>query len=828
MEKKILYLTLIIFLSIASINFLSADEYWITDFDLNFTFHFNSSWDNQTDGFSTFSAGNDQPIGITTDGSDFWIIDNADIFVYHFDSSGNNLSTGFSTSSQTSDGIRGITNNGSDIWITDRTNDEIYHYKLDGTFVDNFDTVVHGSSNPFGIVVDGNDLWVGDLDDLFIYHFDISGNNLTGGFDISSAGVSVPRGIDMESDSSFWVVDFGDNFVYHFDSSGNNLSDGVDLSTINIGAPAGIAIKQITLSNIDITLNVPADSSKQVSDYILFNATLTPTNLNITNATLYIWDSSNSEFVTNTTIITGTSATEITWNLTNFNLGEDYHWNVKAYGNDSNFYWSASNYTFTASAFSEVSTSYNASVLETSYQGFTQSINAVSQITSASVVLWYNGTSYASTVTDLGNGDYKVTSAIDIPLTNTNGNKTFFWEWTLVTATQILKQNTTVFQQEVNKTIFQLCNATFNTPAVNFTIHNATNPYPVLNATFKSAWDHWLGRGSVKRNYSFEYTSETNYTFDFCISHNETFYVDAQIEFDGIASALNFYYLNNASISNDTQLIDLYLLDNTKATLTELETVDAARNPISNVTIQIQSYDIGTDTYYTVAMAKTSENGKDLAYLNWYDTLYKFILLKDGEVVKTTSPYKISSTPQTFEIIEEVTFEFKKFENFDYNLYYNETTKNFVLTFVKPSGVVESVCLRVIKRNITGDTQICLTCETSSSATLYCNINGYGNGTYIASFYATGSLKWIDVLMKTIGEVSGEIYQTLGNINGTVMAIIFAGVVMTFFLITPVLGIVGMLLGMLGAVALGFQPIDYASFLSISFVGGIIIWLIRK
>ena len=271
----------------------------------------------------------------------------------------------------------------------------------------------------------------------------------------------------------------------------------------------------------------------------------------------------------------------------------------------------------------------------------------------------------------------------------------------------------------------------------------------------------------------------------------------------------------------------MYLLNDSLATLTVLQTVDEAQQPISDVIIQVQLYDIGTDTFYTVAMAKTDFKGEDLVYLNWYDTLYKFILIKDGVVVKSTTPYKISKTPQVFELSEETTFEFQKFEDFLYSLTFNDVTGNFVLTYTKPSGLVDSACLRVIKREVNKDIQICLTCETSASATLFCNINGFGNGTYIATFYATGSMKFIDTITEMIGLIN-EVYEEIGNLDGTAIALIVAGLVMVMFLISPVLGVVGMVLGMIAAVVLGLQPADYGTMTGIALVGGIVIWLLKR
>ena len=122
--------------------------------------------------------------------------------------------------------------------------------------------------------------------------------------------------------------------------------------------------------------------------------------------------------------------------------------------------------------------------------------------------------------------------------------------------------------------------------------------------------------------------------------------------------------------------------------------------------------------------------------------------------------------------------------NFEHSLIFNNVTNNFILTFVKPSGDVLSGCLRVIKRNQTNDYTICNICEASSSATLYCNIGAYGNGTYIASFYALGSLSGIINTISTFIGIQSLAYELIGNLDGTVFAIIFAGTVMALFLVS--------------------------------------------
>ncbi len=584
-------------------------------------------------------------------------------------------------------------------------------------------------------------------------------------------------------------------------------------------------------SSLIITLNEPSNTSKKSDPAVRFNVSVIPTLLNLTNASITVWNSSNDIFNSTLNVLSGNETYITSWNITNFSLGQTYHWNVYGCGTNATgtmCNWSISNYTFVSSAFSEINTTYNESVLETTRQTFIININANPSVSAASAGFWYNGTKYSSTVTDGTAGIYKAVNALDISLAEVDGNKTFFWEWefTLTDSTSV-KQNSTTFSHEVNRTWLTLCNTTYTTPFINFTTKNAENPFPLLNATLKTAWEWWLGNGDITRNYSYEDVTEAKYSFGFCMSPNQTYTTNLQAEFDGTGYSQNYHYLVEAPLDNETNNVSLYLLNDSKATLTVLTVYDQAQSPIENVYIQIQLYDVGTDTFYTIGMAKTAFNGEDIAYLNWYDTLYKFILTSNGTVVETTTPYKISETPQIFEISTVTTFVYDKFEDFVYNLYFNNATNNFVLTFVKPSGLVDKGCLRVIKRNPSNDTSICGVCETSSSATLYCNIGSYGNGTFIATFYATGSLKVIDTIYTLIGTVN-EIYDLIGNTDGSAYAFLFAGIILSLFFVHPILGIIGVMLGMLGAMILGFQPINYMEFMGIVVLGGIVIWILKR
>lgn len=622
----------------------------------------------------------------------------------------------------------------------------------------------------------------------------------------------------MLDEMGFWNKTLSDSDISDLWNNGNGLeyegSEGDDLT---------------------VTLISPADSTTSTSTNYTFIGNHTPTeNVNLSNATYTLWHSNATIFNQTTVTITGndTNSTELDISAL---VIDNYVWNIETCAINSSGHTfcesAASNFSLSVSTFSITDAAFNDSVLETSGQNFRVEIDANPNVDSVSALLWYNGTSFASSIADNGGGNYTASNNIDIELTiNQSANKTFLWEFTFVLTSGVTqKENSSIYNQEVNRTYFSECNATWDVQFINITTYDAENPFPHVNASLKSAWEWYVqgGAGTIVRNYSWENVSETNHSFTFCGSENLTFMVDADIEIDNALYAKNFHYFDDASLSNTTSILSLYLLNDSKATLTELNVVDEGQNPMEDVLISIQLYDIGTDTFYTVAMAKTNFNGDDLAYLNWYDSLYKFVLVRNGTTLLSTNPYKISESPQIFEVITQTTYEFDKFEDFEYSLYFNDSTNNFVLTFTKPSGEVDSGCLRVIKRNVTEDYIVCETCETSNSATLYCNIGDEGNGTFIATFYATGSLKFVDTISEVIG-VSSRIYEQIGNLDGTVMAIIFAGIVCMVFFISPVMGVIGAILGALGAIALGFQPIDYATFTGIVFIGGVVIWLLRR
>ena len=594
----------------------------------------------------------------------------------------------------------------------------------------------------------------------------------------------------------------------------------------------GLAYGEPPVLDVNVKLYYPLNNAQTSSLNLNFSANYTATQGNLTNTTLMVWYPNGTLFNTNSTDIDGTS-NSTTLYLSNFSAMSGYKWNYYAcVHNITTSLCDVDSANFTLSITASIDEEYYLSeVYETSSQLLQANVTTPSGSTLHSANLIYNGTTYEATTTTISTNKFKVERTIDAPIIDNGLTKNFHWEFAYTEPDgDITYQNSSGRTQDLVRIYLSNCNATHSDRTVNFTIKDEKNPNPNINASLYSAWKFWLGTGTIKKNMSYENISESVENFGFCINpSNMTYYMDTNIELEKLSWASNYHYFRNASFNNNTMNVSLYLTNLSLTTLTELMVYDRYQNELDDVIIQIQKYDIGTDTYYTIGMVKTSSQGNDLTYLKWYSTFYKFTLTRYGQVLKITDAMKISTTPVKFIVTPDVVFHYDLFSGVTFLLYYNNVTSNFVLTFVDPTGSITSGCLKVIKRTATNDVILCDDCESSTSATLYCNINGTSPGTYIATFYATGSDPY------TFGSISIRIRQTLkdifsqlGNLDGTFLAVALAGSIAFLFLVSPIMGIIGILIGLLASSALGFTTINYITYIGIALIGGFITWQIKQ
>lgn len=516
-------------------------------------------------------------------------------------------------------------------------------------------------------------------------------------------------------------------------------------------------------------------------------------------------------------------------NITNFTIDDIDNKNVTFYVNDTagNLNSETKSWNYIISSTGE---NYQPYVTETSIQDFSINLSYDSSSWSGvSAKFNYKNINYTAIVSGSGD-DISSTYSLNIPVaSNITDINNFYWIVALTNSSGTYLYKSNARSQTVSQVNFRICNYS-NNPQIIFKSFDLLNPTTSINATLKMAWTIKLANGgSIQLNRSFQDLTETNNSWAFCISPNSSNYT---VSVDIVADATGFtpttYYIVDTDYTSITQNVSLYLLNESDATLTEVQVRTTDNKRVKDAYVTVQRYDVGTDTYYTYAILKTDSQGSDLVYLKWYDDFYKFLATTNGGVTGEDGPKKISSSPEIVTVGSTRIYEYDLLKQIDYSLLFNNDTDNFVLTYSDPTGIPNKYCLNVINRKVTGDEIVCDTCAISTSATLYCNLATAGNGTFIASFYVTGSPPYfIDTLYKYVG-AQNELFNAIGNDNATGLAILMSGVIVALFLITPALGVLGMLGGVVLSIALGFQPLDVVTFAGLVIVGLFVMWAVKK
>lgn len=481
--------------------------------------------------------------------------------------------------------------------------------------------------------------------------------------------------------------------------------------------------------------------------------------------------------------------------------------------------------------FIENSQTYNSSVYETSNQVFIINFSYdSSNYFNIGGTLIYNNTNYAGILSGTGS-NILFNASTDIPLGNYD-TKTFLWQIQMANGTGIYYYNSTSYTQVIAPILLYSCTTTSN-QTLNFTAQNEENMTGMVNWNFLGTFNYWLGEGTIKKNVSIN-NLNINYT-SLCISpNNSVFYINAIIQYEKEDYVKRNYYFYNASLTNITNNVILYFLDNVVAKAFIISVKDSSQLPITDAYVYIQRYYPGTDTYQTVAMAKTDGSGNTIGYFEVETEDYKIIVMKDGVIIYTSPVQKVycSATPCTLPIQTSGggVAGWSHVGNLSNLIYYgpsyNSTTGLISYTYIDTSGTTHYGRLWVYKVNsATGKQTICNTNSSSNAATLTCNVTGY-EGTIYAESYISRSpevLVWavsfIIETLKSIMSMQGLFWAMLIILTLAVGGAVMGGVTG---------GIVGTIMGFIGATWLGIASFGMITIWGLIIIGVFIIWQIKN
>ncbi len=488
------------------------------------------------------------------------------------------------------------------------------------------------------------------------------------------------------------------------------------------------------------------DDGSLVSSNVTFNATIEVSGLNLTNATIFIWDSSDDLFFTETKSITGNISNSTFYLVINLTIG-DYTWNVlgSAVNSSGGLFtdFADSNRTFSWVPFTVDEENFNINVFETSRQEFFLNITTLPSILSLDAVLNYNGTRFTADDSCVS-GLCQVSTAIDIPLVSSgqSENKSFFWEISVFDGTNSFFVNLTSDEQNATRLNLEKCDGTFTVETLNFTAFDEQTEAIINPFMFDGSFQFWLGTGTVKRDNSISESSIGSLQLCFTPA-TETLFLDGTIEYDE-ASGTNYtsrnYFFQNDEINNVSQDIELGLLLSEDSTSFILKVQDRDILPVANVLIFTERFYPGEGVFRVIQVSQTDDNGATIGFFKTETVEYRFILKQNGTTVLTTNKQKIvgESVPftLTFTIGDDEGAAWEPFEEIDdltSNVNFNKTSNIASFTYADTSGEFTLARLIVEKVNASGLTNIVICSETStqSSAIITCNLTGNSTGQYI-------------------------------------------------------------------------------------------------
>jgi len=444
-------------------------------------------------------------------------------------------------------------------------------------------------------------------------------------------------------------------------------------------------------------------------------------------------------------------------------------------------------------------------------------------------VINYESVDYTMTITSEGNETFLLRKGFEAPIDDNRADFYFTWD----------SQKTVSYNQTVNPISLGICNSTVNltSPILTFYTRNIEYPRALINTTLVFTFTYGIGSAGEK-TYTYEDLTQDNSTYKFCTINESLEFFGNMVVIaggSGYDSLTNYYPTVNFTTAIPKNYT-LYLSVNGSTTPTAISLVSDSGLPQQGLGIVLQRYYGDLDAFIEVGSGETSVLGEDIFYMKWYDTLYRVIFSNsDGTIELATGSFKVRESPTQFILPFELVNEYDHFDNLAYSLTFNNVTNQFTLTYADATGQISEGCLLITKNGVMNSTRISNQCIASHSATLYYIVNttNTGNGTYLASFIASGSPNRIVIqIWAQIGEIYGDLtlaFQTaLGDIGMVWVSIIIIGTVAFSALISPVLAIIMTIVGIIIAVVSGMLPLGIATTTTIAVGGLLIIWGIRK
>jgi hypothetical protein len=452
-----------------------------------------------------------------------------------------------------------------------------------------------------------------------------------------------------------------------------------------------------------------------------------------------------------------------------------------------------------------------------------------SSILSLTSYLNYSGTLYLASGILSGN-TYNATRIITIP--SGQGYRNFSWHFVATNSTETFTLNSDTYVQKINSVSMVYCNNTSPSGlSLNFTTFDSANDLR-LNSSFEANFNYVASGGTGGSQLNFSDTLQNKSNWMFCLNasgYNAT--VSATISYLATGYDRREYILSNAEVGNFIQNIPLFLAATTTTDVVTIRVVDQNYNALPGAIVNIQEWNIGTNTYDTIGMVTTSSTGQGIMNLELYNIWYRAVITYNGQIVETTQVQKLSGT--TWQIIVSLgtTNPYPIFDNIPTTLTFNNLTNITTFSFADTSGYTQTGCLNVYNSTALGYELINQECVNSNSGIIDYLFTSNGN------YWVTGN-----ILLNSNGsnanQQTNEIFVRLGT--GTITKTVSPyGKVVSLMLIgtsgllgvslgSPIFGIMLLIGSIIGSMKMGFLNIAEGTIWSIVVICVVILFRMSR
>ena len=435
--------------------------------------------------------------------------------------------------------------------------------------------------------------------------------------------------------------------------------------------------------------------------------------------------------------------------------------------------------------------SYQPSSLETQAETFILYGTRDTNVYQISARLNYNGNNYSSTTAYSGT-NFTITSIIDVP-TTTNVTTSHNFNWTINGITPSISFNVTTenYNQNVSKLYFSQCSSPSQEGlTLNFTTYDTQLRTP-LNASFQATMGYFAGSGTQSNNFTFNDITENKSNWLFCLNStglNVT--LDAFLNYYATGYNSRSYIISHGIIGNFTQNIPLYLDTTNSTSIITFTVTDQNYNPLQGAIVNIQQWNVGTNTYSTIGMFTTGQDGGGLMNLQLYNIWYRAVVTYQGNIVATTGVQKLSS--QTWSIVANLATSnpYTLFGAISHGLIFSNLTNITTFTWADSSGYTQKGCLVVQNLTSLGYSTIFSSCIITVSGTINYQLVGDGEYQIYGTIYLNAAYN--------VSQVTDSLNIRLGTPEITVTVSPF-GKVLSFVFI----GTAGMIGVAAGSILLG-------------------------